>query len=247
MGLFSRRAQRADDAVPEEADATSESSAQETDAADGEVDASVGPDGGHGPWDASEVAERGPRLDLGAVWLPALPGMQMRMEVDKKSSQVTGVAVMIDGSALQVQAFAAPRTEGIWDEIREEIAASLRTQGADVQEAPGRFGTELHARMNATDPSGASVQRAIRFIGYDGPRWFLRGVITGKAATDAAAATALEGLFAGVVVVRDQTARAPRDLLALTMPEMRRRPAPEQPARPALGPLERGPEITEIG
>ena len=110
--------------------------------------------------------------------------------------------------------------------------------------------------------------RVIRFLGVDGPRWFLRGVLTGKATVDGQAAGLMEALFSQVVVVRDEVARAPRELLPLHLPqqpELRevgsQAPAPvvenadevaelapaEQPA-PAeeFNPLERGPEITEI-
>ena len=102
----------------------------------------------------------------------------------------------------------------------------------------------------------------MRFLGADGPRWFVRGVVTGNAATDAEAAKPIEDLFANIVVVRDQVPRAPRDLLALTMPQARpvaagasapasNNPTPDgpegaTPAAPDFNPLKRGPEITEI-
>ena len=35
-----------------------------------------------GPWDRDEVAERGRRVDLGALWVPGRDGMQLRMEVE---------------------------------------------------------------------------------------------------------------------------------------------------------------------
>lgn len=240
MGLFGRRSAHKGDepdapATPQEAESADEQGTPETDRP-------------RGPWDVTEVAGRGKRLDLGAVWLPGVDGMQVRMEIDKKTEQVTGVSVMIAGSALQVQAFAAPRTEGIWDEIREEIAASLTKQGAKVDDIPGVFGRELLAQITAKDAAGKSAVRAVRFIGFDGPRWFLRGVLTGKAAADSAAAEQFEALFADVVVVRDQVPRAPRDLLALKLPDVAQRKAPEQPGAPKaadFNPLKRGPEITE--
>ena len=91
---------------------------------------------------------------------------------------------------------------------------------------------------------GRSGHRPARFIGVDGPRWFLRGVLTGKAAVDPEAATAFEALFGEVVVVRGDEARAPRDLLPLHLPG--RGPAASGTvAAPAADVLERGPEITE--
>ena len=70
-----------------------------------------------------------------------------------------------------------------------------------------------------------------RFIGVDGPRWFLRGVFGGEAALDRDAAAGLEGLFRQIVVVRGENPMPPRDLLQLRLPKdtaaaRRRRPPP---------------------
>ncbi|WP_250445823.1 DUF3710 domain-containing protein [Actinotalea sp. C106] len=195
-----------------------------------------------GPWDRDEVAERGRRVDLGALWVPGRDGMQLRMEVEKSSKIVTAAAVSLEGSALQLQVFAAPRTAGIWDEIRSEIAASVTKQGGSVDDLPGPFGRELLARLPVRTAEGRTGHRPARFIGHDGPRWFLRGVLTGRAAIEPSEAVALEEVFADTVVVRGGEPRAPRELLALTVPGSRAVPA----AAAAPDPLTRGPEITEI-
>ncbi|WP_315097460.1 DUF3710 domain-containing protein [uncultured Cellulomonas sp.] len=211
-----------------------------------------------GPWDASQIDDDLPRVDLGAILLPGVQGMELRMEIDKATDVVSAASVLLDGSSLQVQAFAAPRTEGIWDEIRAEIAESVTQQGGSVDDLPGPFGRELLARLPIRTPEGRTGHRPARFIGADGPRWFVRGVITGRAAVDPSAATALEQLFAGIVVVRGTEARAPRDLLTLRLPgpgtpnvqpdEQAADQAADQdrPAAPAFDPMTRGPEITEI-
>ncbi|WP_454048387.1 DUF3710 domain-containing protein [Cellulomonas sp. Marseille-Q8402] len=211
-------------------------------------------DRANGPWDSTEQVPPGPRVDLGALRLPGVHGMELRMEIDKKSGTVTAVGVTIDGSTLQMQAFAAPRTDGIWDEIREEIGESVRKQGGAVDDVPGPFGRELLARLPVRTPEGRTGHRPARFVGVDGPRWFLRGVITGRAAVDEEAGTKLEDLFRRTVVVRGTEARAPRDLLALTLPNQgdgvsagpAPTTAPATPAVPGFDPLKRGPEITEI-
>lgn len=212
--------------------------------------ASVPVDRSAGPWDSTEDIPAGPRIDLGALKLPGIPGMQLRMEIDKKSGTVTGVAVTLGESTLQMQAFAAPRTEGIWDEIREEIGASVTKQGGAVDDLPGPFGRELLARLPVRTPEGRTGHRPARFVGVDGPRWFLRGVITGRAAVDPEAATAIEDLYRHTVVVRDGQARPPRDLLALTLPNadanVKKAEAAPEDNTPSFDPLTRGPEITEI-
>jgi hypothetical protein len=199
-----------------------------------------------GPWDVSDVDGSGGRLDLGAILVPGRPGMELRMEIDKASGAVSAAAISLGGSTLQLQAFAAPRTEGIWDEIREEIAQSVTKQGGSADDLPGPFGRELLARLPVRTPEGRTGHRPARFIGADGPRWFLRGVVTGKAAVDPEAAVELESVFADIVVVRGTEARAPRDLLTLRLPEQNGPAAPAEPAAPTFDPMTRGPEITEI-
>lgn len=228
MGLFSRRSNESEPG-PEAVD---------------EVEATK-PARDHGPWDVTEVDEIGRRVDLGSIWLPPREGMELRMEVDRNTKVVTAAAVAIGASRLQVQAFAAPKTEGVWDEIRAELAESVTKQGGTVDDVPGPFGRELLARLPVRTPEGRTGHRPVRFLGVDGPRWFLRAVIGGKAAVDVKAAEELEALLGDVVVVRGDEPRAPRDLLPLRLPGTG--PAPvAPPAQPSFDPMRRGPEITEI-
>jgi hypothetical protein len=205
-----------------------------------------------GPFDLSEVDDVSALLDLGAILVAPTDGMELRLELNEEDGEhVVGVTALIGESAVQVQAFAAPRNEGIWDEVRAEIAAGITQQGGTADEGEGTFGRELLARVPAQDPDGRSAFQPARFIGIDGPRWFLRGVFTG-AAVEAAKAGAMEDLVRGLVVVRGQEAMAPRELLPLKLPELatpEAEPGPDDgSARSAddLNPFERGPEITEI-
>ncbi|WP_225754574.1 DUF3710 domain-containing protein [Actinotalea sp. Marseille-Q4924] len=237
MGLFRRDKQT--DAVPDEGAAAV---GEPSDLQDEQPD--DGASQGRGPWDVDQVPERGKRVDLGPLWLPGREGMELRMEVEKTSRLVTAAAISLHGSALQLQVFAAPRTEGIWDDIRSEIAESVTKQGGSAEDIVGPFGRELLARVPVRTQEGRTGHRPARFIGVDGPRWFLRGVLTGRAAADEEAAAELEGVFADVVVVRGSEARAPRDLLPLVLPG---RSTAEVPEVPEAGSdvLTRGPEITE--
>ncbi|QAY71242.1 DUF3710 domain-containing protein [Xylanimonas protaetiae] len=250
MGLFRRNASQSEDTQPQ-AEAVADEPTTETTPDAAAQSANAGSEAPQrGPFDAADVRTMGPRVDLGAIWLPVMPGLGLRMEIEKTTQKVTGVSATLGQSVLQVQAFAAPRTWGIWDEVRDELAASVTQQGGTVDDVPGPFGRELLARMPAQMPDGSPAVRPVRFIGVDGPRWFLRGVLTGQAAVDVEAAKPLESVFANVVVVRDDSPRPPRDLLALTMPNQGG-PAPAgpegaAPATPSFDPLTRGPEITEI-
>ncbi|WP_299165046.1 DUF3710 domain-containing protein [uncultured Arthrobacter sp.] len=204
-----------------------------------------------GPFDESEKDTTEGYIDLGALRIAAAENLQLRLEVEERTKRVIAVTLDIKGSNLQLQAFAAPRSEGLWDEIRGQIAASVGSQGGTVEERQGEFGTELIAKLPAQTPDGRAGFRVARFVGVDGPRWFLRGVFGGPAAMDPAVAEPMEKLFRNVVVVRGDHPLPPRELLPLRLPKDAGAPKqPEQQEQPKAtpdDPLERGPEITHIG
>ncbi|MDP9889161.1 DUF3710 domain-containing protein [Pseudarthrobacter enclensis] len=198
-----------------------------------------------GPFDESEITSRDGFVDLGALLITPSEGLQLRLEVEEATQRVVAVTLDLNGSSLQLQAFAAPKTETLWDEIREQIGQSVGAQGGQVEEVEGSFGTELVAKLPAGLPDGSQGYRVARFIGVDGPRWFLRGVLGGPAALERPAAEPLESLFRQVVVVRGDSPMPPRDLLQLRLPKDASAAPP--PAAPTLEEPERGPEITQIG
>ena len=200
-----------------------------------------------GPWDAADKPSEEGYVDLGALRIASAEGLQLRLEVEEKTQRVVAVTLDLNGSSLQLQAFAAPRSETLWDDIRDQIGKSVGSQGGTVDELEGVFGTELLAKVPAQAQDGSKGYRVARFVGVDGPRWFLRGVFGGPAALDPQAAAPLEDVFRNVVVVRGEQPLPPRDLLQLRLPRDASplpRPAAEA-ARPT--PPERGPEITTIG
>ena len=171
-----------------------------------------------GPLDDQEAGSIKPAIDLGALRVEPRRGMQMRLEVEKSSSRVVAVTFELDGSTLQVQPFAAPRSSGLWLGIREQIAEQIRSQGGEVTPGDGEFGPELVAIVPVQSPAGYA-SRTVRFIGVDGPRWFLRGVIGGNAATDPSQQSPIHEIFRSLVVVRGATPMPPRELLPLRVPE----------------------------
>ena len=212
-----------------------------------------------GPHDASEVGDpsRGGRVDLGGLWLPGRPGLEVRVEADQQTGEVVAVTLVLGDSALQVHPFAAPRSEGIWDDVRAEIRSGITQQGGTVDEVDGPLGTELRTRVPVRAADGSQQVQPARFVGVDGPRWFLRGVLTGKAAVDPGTDADLVALFRDVVVVRGNDPMAPRDPIPLRLPaapepgEDADVPADDDddgggPTAADLNPFERGPEITEI-
>jgi hypothetical protein len=203
-----------------------------------------------GPWDVAELPDPEGRLDLGALRVLGRDAMELRLEVENETGRVTSLTIAIGGSLVQIQVFAAPRSAGIWDEIRAEIAEGIVGQGGTVTEQEGTFGSELVARIPVRTPDGRSGHQPARFAGVDGPRWFLRAVFNGQAVQDPAAAAPLEAVFRDLVVVRGDEAMAPRELLSLKLPPTmggpEAEPEAEDPGRPPLEPFTRGPEITEI-
>ncbi|TQN42315.1 uncharacterized protein DUF3710 [Blastococcus colisei] len=178
-----------------------------------------------GPWDSADAPDDGvPRVDLGAIRLPGLPGTDLRVELNQQQ-KVIGATLRSGDSLLMVSAFAAPRAGGIWDAVREDLAKSASGQGGSLREVEGPFGPELAGTIVTLPPAQPGqpaptqpVRRAARFIGVDGPRWFLRGLITGPAAESAEAAAVLESAFSDIVVVRGAEPMPVREQLPLTLP-----------------------------
>jgi hypothetical protein len=204
---------------------------------------------GGGPWDSGNAYPDCERVDLGSVQVPVGAGHEVQLFVAE--NQGAWVTVIRGESGLQVQAFAAPKRSGLWDDVRGEIAGELASGGGASEEASGPFGIELHAQVPAETGNPRSPRQLVRFIGVDGPRWFLRGVISGPAAGRPELAKPLEDVFSDIVVVRGEHPVPPRDLLELRLPAEARQALEEQQAeaegqgRPPLNPFERGPEITE--
>jgi hypothetical protein len=207
-----------------------------------------------GPWDMDEPHPDLPRVDLGSLQIPVLDGMDIQLVFAEQHG--AWVTVRHGLSELQLQAFAAPKRDSLWEDVRAEIAAEITAAGGMSQESAGPFGTELLARVPAEPGQPKSGLRPVRFVGVDGPRWFLRGLFSGAAAENPAVAAPLEALLREVVVVRGDHPAPPRDLLELRLPpeaaaaleEQARAQQENEPdnrfATPP-NPFERGPEITE--
>ncbi|MCK9897268.1 DUF3710 domain-containing protein [Frankia sp. AgB32] len=167
-----------------------------------------------GPYDAAEAPDDGiNRLDLGSLRLPALPGVEVQFQVGEATGEPLTVLVTDGRSAMELSVFAAPKSRGLWDEVRAEILETVEPTGG--KEAGGSFGRELRMSLPTGRP-GESVPA--RMIGVDGPRWFLRAVVTGVAGQDPGAAPLLEETLRQLVVARGDGAMPVRDPLPLTLP-----------------------------
>ncbi len=169
----------------------------------------------NGPFDVTEVPSIRPYIDMGGIKVAPREGLKVRLDVDQASKRIVAISMDYAGSTMQVQAFSAPKSTGIWSEVRAEIKQGLEQQGATVIEQVGRFGGELIISPRPDAPENA---KPIRFIGVDGPRWMLRGVIVGDAAAGGEGVEQIESVFRELVVVRGQAPMPPRELLPLRVP-----------------------------
>ncbi len=163
-----------------------------------------------GPFDVSEVGLLTPYLDFGSIRIAPKAEMQIRADVDEANKRIVAITVEINKHRMQLQAFAATRSEGLWLSTIEALSNSVTDQGGESAKRSGPLGIELFAQV--PNPTRNSV-----FIGVDGPRWFLRGVITGD---DLSGANYLEmiSIFRQTVVNRGDVALPPGDLLPLKLP-----------------------------
>jgi hypothetical protein len=219
VSLFRRR--RAGDKVPAAEDVESDVLDED---ADDLTDADEDEDGDSDEDDDVEAAESGPydvgdapdddveRLDLGALKIPALPGVEVQLQANEQGA-VASVTLLAGRNAVQVGVFAAPRSEGIWDEVRAELTDSLRAEGGRPTEVTGEYGPELTGRVKT--PNGP---QDVRFVGIDGPRWFVRAVFQGAVASNPDAAPELARVLRNLVVDRGDEPMPVREPLPLQLP-----------------------------
>lgn len=252
--MFGRKSKKKDavrdDAqeTPAEGTATTDAPADAT-AEDGDSAADGAPS--RGPRDRSEVSDLGNLIDLGSLHAMPGPGMELRLEVDSSTNEVSAAQIGDDHGSVQIQVFAAPRSSGIWDEIRAEISEMIQGKGGTVEETTGPFGPELRTRLAQTGPQGRTVFAPAVFAGVDGRRWFLRAVYSGAPAVDEEARVPYDDCLRSVVVTRGDDPRAPREMLPMVVPSEKAQSGPvelDEDGSPAddLKPFERGPEITEV-
>jgi hypothetical protein len=182
------------------------------------------PDQTTGPYDVRDAPDDEiNRIDLGALRIPVTDGIDIRLDLNEAKQVISVTLANVDGQ-MQMSVFAAPRNEGIWDDVRAELAESLKAQGGTGADAgDGAFGVELIGTL----PGEGGGRVPVRFIGVDGPRWFLRAMLLGSIATDDAPAAPFESAFRDVVVVRGSDPLPVREPVTLQLPPEIELPADE--------------------
>jgi hypothetical protein len=179
-----------------------------------------------GPWDSSELHvedDDETRADLGALSVVGHPDVELRLQVHEASGQVESVLLVAADGAMELRPFAAPRHEGIWDEIRPRIAAEATRMGGTATVVDGPFGPALQLRVPGVGPDGQQVVQPSVVHGIAGPRWLLRVSTFGRPAEDYQEDGLLETTLRSVVVNRGNEPMAPGEALPLRVPNDARR------------------------
>lgn len=186
-------------------DASGDRSAEDDDSGEDDRESEAG------PFDLSEAPEdEVPRIDLGSVRVPVPDGAQLQVEMEQDGGGVRAVHLLTAAGQFTVNAYAAPRSAGLWHEVSAELVEQLRSDGAAVSTVDGEWGEEL---------SGAVNDVALRFIGVDGPRWLLRGVVAGPRGSADESAAMLTEIVRDTIVARGDSPMPVRTPLPMELPD----------------------------
>lgn len=157
-------------------------------------------------------------LDLGSLRIPFLDDMNVELDLDQDTNQVVSVSISTGNSIVSIQAFSAPSDEQAWPSVRDAILTELSSQHVETTVEIGSFGTQILCFMPTLDEQGTQLVQNIRFVGIDGPRWFLRCTIGGDAAKPSKESQVIDDLISKIEVLRGDSPMPPGELLPLEIP-----------------------------
>jgi len=178
----------------------------------------VGPHDLSAPGVAAALENDPAYVDLGALRVRMRQGVELRINTDPTSGAVLAVVFATPEGSVELRVFAAPRSGGVWDGVRTEIADQFAKRGGTTREREGAYGVELMAALPVTRPDGRAGAQPSRILGIEGPRWLLRATFLGRPAVDPDADGVLQSALRDVVVVRGTEPMAPREPLVLRLP-----------------------------
>jgi hypothetical protein len=173
----------------------------------------------------SDEVDTSSMLNLGALLVPNIPGLEVHLDLDPRSGIGKSVSLHLNMTIAEVQVFASASNEDHWAIMRDAIVAGLSEQQVDCSVEMGRFGTEIHAVMPTVDLDGNAHVQPVRFLGVRGTRWLVRVVISGDGALanlnqSPSDVTEINNLIAQLVVHRGDEPLPPGERLALRSPDM---------------------------
>ncbi len=213
MGLFGRRSKRSSQGqdAPEEPSSSVEAESQDLTSEDG---------GPAGPADSEGRGAPQGYVDLGSLYVPRLPGLQLRGKVGPDKTTLNRILLVLGSSGITVSVAAAPKSAGAWEELSGQISTSISAAGGQVTKSEGPFGQELNARIGVQLPDGTKGLTPLRVIGVEGPRWVLRIDVQGAAAAgNEEEAAACEDLIRSLIVNRGSEPKIRFEILPLTLPK----------------------------
>lgn len=171
-----------------------------------------------GPWDASERSPGDDQayVDLGALLVKVRIGLNLEMPVDENDN-IGSVVLITDNAALELRAFAANKSGGLWDEVRDDLILEVERLNGQCEQIEGLFGPELHVRV-PVEVEGEEGFQPSRIVGIEGPRWLLRATFLGDAGLNVTDEGILMDALRDVIVVRGSEPRLLREALLLTPP-----------------------------
>jgi hypothetical protein len=173
-----------------------------------------------GPWDSSERSSGDDEsyLDLGPLLVRVRDGIDVQMPTDGDSGEIGSVVLVADDAALELRAFAATRSGGLWDEVRDDLIIEVERLNGECVQVDGAFGPELLVKVPVDLPGGEQGFQPSRIVGIEGPRWLLRATFLGDAGLNPSDEGLLMDTLRDVIVHRGAEARIPRESLLLTLP-----------------------------
>ena len=172
-----------------------------------------------GPWDASEKepGDDPTYIDLGSLIIKGHPELSLQLPTDGESDVIGSAVLLTEDSGLELRAFAAARSGGLWAEVRADLVDEVERLGGQYEVVEGVFGTEMQVRVPVAD--NEELFQPSRIIGVEGPRWLLRATFLGEAGLNPSDEGVLVDAFRNTIVVRGGDPMAPREPLTIVLPE----------------------------
>lgn len=166
-----------------------------------------------GPFDLADAPDGlEAYTDFGALKLRLSPQVEVRLEMSS-SGELNGISLVRQSSVMQLGVFAAPRSGGAWESIREDILTQISQAGGTAEVRDGEFGPMIISTVQT--PNGPQESR---FLGVEGPRWFLRALIAGEVAHDDEGCEPFFDIFRTAVVERGSEPKPVREPITLRLP-----------------------------
>lgn len=174
-----------------------------------------------GPLDFSQLSDDqlSSYVDFGALLVPRLARLGVHPDGQIGDNAFGALTLRLGVAGAEVMVVAAPKSKGLWQELREEIETEARKQGAKVTTSQGSFGPEIHVQMSAQTAAGQSGNLQMRYVGIDGPNWFMRVIFTGDIDPHHADVAELEAALRHFVVVRGSQPLTPRSIVPIVLPD----------------------------